>query len=588
MAYQPRFTSLVQILEQSTQRFGHKPLFGTRKAEGWEWTSYAEFHKLALRAASALQHMGIGSGDRVAVISNNRLEWAVFAYGTYLLGAAYVPMYEAQSSEDWTFILKDCGAKVCFAATANIRDKVLALRNRAPELQQVVCFDCGSANELLNDAATRPPLSLAPPDEDALSSIIYTSGTTGRPKGVMLTHRIQASNVSACLEVAPFDGEERSVAFLPWAHVFGGALEINALIAYGGAMAICTDTTRLLEYLPEVQPTLLFAVPRIWNRVYDGVLKQVKSKPKAVQVIFERGMQARSKLKNGQPLGKRDRLFLALAERLVFRKIVAKFGGKLRFAISGAAALSPEVAKFVDNLGIMVLEGYGLTETCAGTTVSTPDARRVGAVGRAVPGIELRIDESALGTATGEGEIVVYGHSVMKGYLNNPENTAKVTTEDGGFRTGDLGRIDGDGFLYITGRVKELYKLENGKYVAPAALEDKVQLSPYISQCVIDGANRPYNVALIIPDFPTLRAWAASNGVTGDDEALIADSKIRTLMRAEIDTQSRDFKAFESIRDFILDVPELSTDNNMLTPTMKYKRRNVMAHYGEQLAALYQ
>ena len=585
-SFTPRYTNLVQILDQSAQRFGHKPLFGTRKADGWQWTTYNEFQRLVGAAASALQRMGVGPGDRVAVISNNRLEWAIFAYGTYSLGAAYVPTYESQSTDEWAFILQDSGAKVCFVANAMIRDQIAAVREQIPNLQHVICFDCGEAESLLGEGAGHP-INLQVPSDDTVASLIYTSGTTGKPKGVMLTHFNLASNASACLEISPASGEERSLAFLPWAHVFGGALELNSQIAYGASMAICEDTSHLLEYLPEVQPTMLFAVPRIWNRVYDGVRKQVSDKPKAVQQIFDRGMIAKSKKRRGETLSLSEKVVLALAEKLVFSKIVARFGGRLKFAFSGAAALSAEVAQFVDNLGITVLEGYGLTETSAGTTGSTLADRRFGAVGKPFPGVVIKIAEGVGGARPGEGEIIVYGQGVMKGYYNLPEVTREAFTADGGFRTGDLGRIDGDGFLYITGRVKELFKLENGKYVAPAPLEEKLQLSSYIAQAVIFGADRPYTVALIVPDMATLRSWAASEGIETHDATLVEAPRVRELLRSEIETHSRDFKGYESVRDFVVDTEELSIANGMLTPTLKVKRRKVMEKYGKQLASLY-
>lgn len=586
MSYTPRFTNLVTILEQSVKRFGHKPLFGTRGEHSWHYCTYSEFYALAQRMAAGLAQLGVQAGDRVAVISNNRLEWAVGAHGTYRLGAVYVPMYESQLPDEWTYILNDSGAKVCFAATSGIRDKLAMQRDQTPHLKELLCFEDGSYDRLLDQGAAHP-ISPPLPDDEALASLIYTSGTTGQPKGVMLTHRNLAANVSACLEVAPFRGEERSLAFLPWAHVFGGALELNTLLAYGASMAICGDTTRLLEFLPEVRPTLLFAVPRIWNRVYDAVHKQVASKPKPVQAIFHRGLIAKDKLRNHETLSKRERAALLLADKLVFSKIVQRFGGKLRFAFSAAAALSPEVGRFVDSLGIAVYEGYGLTESSAGATANVGEHRCIGSVGRPMPGVDIRIDEAVESANPGEGEVIIYGTGVMKGYHNRKAETQAALTEDGGLRTGDLGRIDGNGYLYITGRVKELFKLENGKYVAPVALEERLQLSPYISQCVVHGSDRPYLVALIVPDMPAVRAWAAQHGVQGADASILEHAQVRELIQKEIETQSRTFKGFESVRNFILEPEELSPQNGMLTPSLKVKRRVVMERFGRQLNALY-
>ncbi|HKU41161.1 MAG TPA: AMP-binding protein, partial [Polyangiales bacterium] len=404
---------------------------------------------------------------------------------------------------------------------------------------------------------------------------------------VQLTHFNLASQVCGVLDIAPLIRDEVSLSFLPWAHVFGGVLELNVMMAHGERVAICEHTDRLLDYLGEVKPTLLFAVPRIWNRIYDGVNKQIAARPAPIQQLFKLGMQLKSRQKTGGALSLPERGLLALADKLLFSKVRGRFGGHLRFAISGAAALSPEVGEFIDNLGIVVLEGYGLTETSGAATGSMIEARRKGSVGRAVPGFEIKLDRSVTGADDGEGEILIYGTGVMRGYYNQPEETAKTLTADGGLRTGDLGRLDADGFLYITGRVKELYKLSNGKYVAPAPIEEKLQLSPYISQAFVYGQDRPHNTAVLIVDLPSLKPWAAERGIHKSDDQLLSDPNVRDLYRREIAAHSRDLKGYEQIRDFILDHEAFNTENDLLTPTFKIKRRNVVRKYEQQLNALY-
>jgi long-chain acyl-CoA synthetase len=586
MTYQPRFTNLVTLFQTSCDKYNDWPLFGVRKSHGWHWTSYREFRAMVDRARAGLAGLGVGRGDRVAVISNNRLEWAVCAYATYTSAATYVPMYEAQLDRDWQFILHDSGAKVCFVAGEAVEKRIRNLQCDVPELRHVVNFDGPGYADLLARGETTTVAATIPDDRE-IASLIYTSGTTGNPKGVRLTSFNLAAMSSALLEVAPVKEGDRSLAFLPWAHVFGGCVELNTLMAIGGALAICDNTDKLLQYLPEAKPTMLFAVPRIWNRIYDGVRKQVAGRPQAVQRIFQIGLGAKSKQKRGQELSLLERIVLPISDKLIFSKIVARFGGELRCAFSGAAALSPEVAQFIDNLGIQVYEGYGMTESSGGATASYPGHCKIGSVGVAIPGTQIRIDENAAGAQPGEGEILIYGNGIMAGYHNLPDATAECMTVDGGLRSGDLGRLDAEGFLYITGRVKELYKLANGKYVAPAPLEEKLQLSPYIAQCVVYGSDQAHNVALIVPDMTALVAWARGIGVPTATEALFADPRTRDLFRKEIETYSRDFKGYEAIHDFVLSAEEMTTGNDMLTPTLKLKRRNVVARYGRLLQGLY-
>jgi long-chain acyl-CoA synthetase len=283
--------------------------------------------------------------------------------------------------------------------------------------------------------------------------------------------------------------------------------------------------------------------------------------------------------------------------KLLVAKIHARLGGRVRLAVSGAAALSAEVAEFIDNLGIVVLEGYGLTETTGGATASKPNERKPGAVGKPLPGYEIRLERGIAGAGPDEGEIIIHGSGVMRGYHNQPGATEQSFTSDGGFRTGDIGRFDSEGFLFITGRVKELYKLSNGKYIAPVALEEKLQLSPFIAQCCVYGTDKPHNTAVIIPDLAALQTWATANGVApansnGVDahaqaDALLRDPRVRALIRKELDHYSRDFKGYEQIRDFVLDDELFTTQNDLLTPSLKLKRRNVIAKYGPRLDALY-
>lgn len=586
--FRPAFSNLVEMLDSSVERFGDRPLFGKLLLPGdtIEWTTYREFADLVRRMRAGLQKLGVGQGQAVAVISNNRLEWAVGAHATMSLGAHYVPMYEAQLAAEWQYILEDSGSVVCFVASNALAERLEPLRASLPQLRHIVSFEGdgeaeGSYAQLLAHGAGQA-VAAGYPGPDDLGFLIYTSGTTGRPKGVMLTQSILGANVSSLLANVEVTDDDRGLAFLPWAHIFGGSVELNLTIATGGSTVICPDGTQLAQYMPLVKPTILFAVPRVWNKIYDGVQKLMAGQP-----VFQAALQARSKQRTGQQPEPDELEALATAQKDIFPLIRGVFGGQLRYACSGAAALSREVAEFMDTLGIEVYEGYGMTETGGVATAQPSGQIRLGSVGKALPGVRIELDPEVAGAGPGEGEVIIYGKGVMSGYHNQPGATREALTADGGLRTGDIGRLDDDGYLYITGRVKELYKLENGKYVAPAPIEETITLSPYISQCVIYGSNKPYNVALVVPDMPAIEGWAKQQGLDTQGELLLEEARVQELLEDEIERANGQLKGFEHIRRFVIEDQELTPGNGLLTPTLKLKRRKFNEKYEPVLEALY-
>jgi long-chain acyl-CoA synthetase len=385
-------------------------------------------------------------------------------------------------------------------------------------------------------------------------------------------------------EIFPFESSDRSLSFLPWAHSFGQTCELHAMLSMGASLAINDAIENLVANLAEVQPTILFAVPRIFNRIYDGVNKQMADKPGFIQSLFKNAVKNRTAQGRGEDVGVWASLGISLADKLIFSKIRQKFGGRLKYAISGSAALSREVAEFIDALGIEVYEGYGLTETSPIATANYPGHRKIGSVGKAIPGVTILIDKSVTGDAK-NGEILIKGPNIMQGYHNRPEESSAVLMDDRTFRSGDMGYLDDDGYLYITGRIKEQYKLENGKYVVPSPLEEELKLSPFIANVMIHGANKPYNVALIVPDKAALEKWAAENGVKLDD--IEQSDEVKKLMAQELAKYSKSFKGFERPEKFLITVEDFTTENGMLTPTLKLKRRNVLQKYEAKLDALY-
>ncbi|WP_437827170.1 AMP-dependent synthetase/ligase [Sorangium sp. So ce1153] len=592
-----KMENLVELLDRSLRLHGPQPMFGTKKDGRWGWITYAEFGQLVARFRGGLASLGVQRGDRVAIISNNRVEWAVAAYACFSMGVAIVPMYEAQLPSEWAFIINDCEAVAAVIATPQLHEKCRDLPEKAPSLKHVVClFEPQGAGapgaqttsyEALLAAGDKSPAAPIKPTSEDMACLIYTSGTTGNPKGVILSHGNIASNVCAVRDLIPFNSSDRSLSFLPWAHSFGHTCELHVMITGGASMALSESVDKIVANLGEVHPSVLMSVPRIFNRIYEGVQKQMTEKPAVIQGLFRAGLRAAAKRGKGEPLGLVERLALAVADRVIFSKIRAKFGGKLRYAISGGAALSYEVAEFVDALGITVYEGYGLTETSPVAAVNCPGSRRLGSVGKPIPGVKIAIDRSETHDPR-QGEIVIYGPNVMKGYHRRDEENKAAFTEDGGFRTGDLGYIDDDGYLFVTGRIKEQYKLENGKYVAPAPIEEKLKLSPLINNAMVHGDNRLFNVALIVPEMTALTEWARGEGLTFESpEAMLKHPRVVARVQAEVDKCASGAKGFEKIKKIALTAEDFTAENGMLTPTLKLKRRVVLQKYGPALEALY-
>ncbi len=586
-----KYENLVDMFERSVKAFGPRQLFGTKKNGHWGWTTYSETGKQVEAFRSGLVALGVKRGDNVAIISNNRVEWAVAAYACFGIGAALVPMYEAQLSKEWAFICNDCNATTVIAATDEIFEKCKELKEKAPSIQRVIGLSLPKTEPLsyagICEAGEKTPAPAIHPDAKDVACLIYTSGTTGNPKGVILSHGNLISNINAVQGMLPLNDEDRSLSFLPWAHSFGHTCELHCMLSRGASIAICEAVDKIIANLAEVQPTVLMSVPRIFNRIYDGVNKQMAGRPPLVQKLFHAGLKAAGKQKKGQALGLVEKATLAVADKVVFTKIRARFGGKLKYAFSGGSALSKDVGEFIDSLGITVYEGYGLTETSPISTMNRPGGHRIGSVGQPIPGVKIVIDKAASGDPK-HGEIVVYGPNVMVGYHNRDEDNKAAMTDDAGFRTGDLGYVDDDGFLYITGRIKEQYKLENGKYVAPAPLEEKLKLSPFIINAMIYGDNKLYNVALIVADMDAVKAWASQNGVSADSDAkLLENAKVKDMMQAEVDKTSADFKGFEKVRRITLTAEDFTAQNDMLTPSLKVKRRVVWQKYGPGIEALY-
>jgi len=553
---------------------------------------------------------GVQAYDKVGIISNNRWEWATIAAACYSLNANLVPMYEAQLPTDWAYILNDSGAKVLFAANDAIYDQVRTdVIPNVPSLQEVLSLDAleGQPHAFATVMASVDPDTdgnwITAPTPDDLANLIYTSGTTGKPKGVELTHSNFVSNIQGAARTMVENPHEFvrhddvSLAFLPWAHSYGQTCELWMSISHGASMGVCRGVPLILEDLQHVKPTVLFAVPTLYKKIYDGVHNLMESasplRKKLMKSALELGRkQVEAEDGRGPPLGMIERMKFNALNKIVLDKIRARFGGRLRHGFVAGAACPSEVLEFMDSVGIPVCEGYGLTETSPIITINTPEQRQVGSVGRPIGGVKVYIvDEDGNEVPPGaEGEICCSGPNVMRGYFNNQEATDEVITlcPDGKnrmFHTGDLGRQAEDGYVKVTGRLKEQYKLENGKYVCPTPIEEAIGMSRYVAQVVLAGANRPYNVALLVPEWTAIRSQLKVEDSVSDED-LVNDERVRALIDGEIEKTCKTLKKFEIPQQWAFVAP-FTAANNMLTPKMSIRRHKVIQTYGDVINHMY-
>lgn len=592
----PKYETLVDLFQESVAGYAERPLFlpgpPNRRA-----MTYDAFGREVDRLRGGLVALGLSDEDRIAIVSTNRPEWAVAAYAAYGLGAAFVSMYDHQRLDEIVYILRDSGSRAVLISSPLLLEAITARKAELPDLEFIISIDeppiAGvlSYRELI-DRGTENPSPIITPKASSVAAFIYTSGTTGRPKGVKLSHLNLASNVSALERVFPVRGDDRSLSILPWSHIFGQVAELHILFSRGASIAFSTGAVHLEADLKRVKPTVLITVPRILSGIMDTILDRVAAESPYKRRAFEKAMEnierrnrlARERRSSGM-VDLLDRVF----DRFVFERVREALGGSLRLAVSGGAPLARDVAEFIDALGVPVYEGYGLTETSPIVATNYPGSRRAGTVGKPIPGVQIEIDTEVKDHKS-HGEIIVFGHGVMVGYHGLEEENAAIFVERGGrrgIRTGDTGYFDGQGFLHLTGRVKEQYKLSNGKYVVPSALEEKLKESAFIESVMIHGEGEDYNVALIVPNFMKLSEWAASRGLPTDITTILAHPEAKALYEREISKHCGAFKGYEHIRRFILASEPFTPENGLLTPTLKIRREPIMERYGEALLALY-
>jgi long-chain acyl-CoA synthetase len=588
--------NLIDWWEESVTKFADRRIFGTKNKNGvYEWVTYKEVGNRINNLRAGLAQLGIGNGDVVGVIANNRVEWAVAAFATWGRIARFVPMYEAELVQIWKYIIADSQIKVLFVSKPEIYEKIKDFPKDIPTLKHIFVIEAEGENSMaaVEKIGMSKPVAPQHPKADDIAELIYTSGTTGNPKGVLLSHGNYTSNSHAGLKMYPEleTAEVVSLTILPWAHTFGQTAELFAVIRLGGAMGLAESAKTIINDIVQIKPTFIIAVPTVFNRIYDGVWAKMNKEGGLAKTLFVMGIEAAKKKRELEAKGQSDfmtNLKFKLADKIVFKKIRERMGGRMVGSMTGSAAMNPEIGKFFFDIGIPIYDCYGLTETTPGISMNASYAYRLGSVGKIIDKVKVIIDSSVVEEGATDGEIVVYGPNVMKGYHNRPEDTKACMTPDGGFRTGDRGRLDKDGYLFITGRIKEQYKLENGKFCFPTGLEEEICLVPFVQQAVIYGLNRAYNICIIVPDFDVLLHYAKEKGLPTDIKALIARQDIIDMVGEAVTKQLKGkFGGYEIPKKFMLLPEPFSLANGMLTQTMKLKRNIVLTKLNDQIEALY-
>jgi long-chain acyl-CoA synthetase len=554
--------------------------------EGWQKVTAHELDQEVRATAKGLIASGIKQGDRVAIMARTRYEWTILDFAIWYAGGVVVPIYETSSAEQVEWILSDSGAVAIIVETPTHKETVTpilptAVKNLWLMTENVLAILANAGASISDDEVDQRRNSLAPSD---LATLIYTSGTTGKPKGVQLTHEnfiAECGNVVAGASDLFLKPGGSTLLFLPVAHVFGRMVQIGAIRA-GLHMAHCSDPVgRLMPDLASFKPTFVLAVPRIFEKVYNGA--EAKADAGGKGEIFRKAAAVAIAYSQALDTGKISialRAKHALFDKLVFSKIRHLLGGRVEAAISGGAPLGERLGHFYRGAGVRVLEGYGLTETTAGATLNLTTSHKVGSVGRPIPSTTIKIDD--------DGEVLIKGPIVMRGYWQNDSANKEVFTDDGFFRSGDLGRIDSEGFLYIVGRKKELIVTSGGKNVAPAVLEDRLRAHPLISQCMVVGDNKPFIAALVTLDQDALKSWIAANKKDGASVAdLVNDPTLNAVIQTAVDEANKAVSRAESIRKFTILPTDFSIAGGQLTAKLSVKRHVVAQQFAKEIEALF-
>lgn len=588
--------TLNELFFSAIERFDKPDAVQYKVAGKYMPISHREIERRVRHVSLGLTSLGVKAGDRVSVLSENRPEWAIADYACLTSGVVDVPIYPTLPADQIAFIIEDSGAVAIFVSTAEQARKVADIRSQVPSLAHVISFDevgpsadmtlaalehRGAAAETPHSSAEYRRISGSVQPDD-LATLIYTSGTTGNPKGVMLTHDNIHSNIEATRYKLPFRGDDVALSFLPLSHIFE-RMGDYLMFATGSSIAYAEGLDTVPVNMLEVHPTVVFSVPRLYEKMYARVLQNALAGGFVKKRIFFWARRVADKWADEKLAGREPRGMLAsryaIAQKLVFSKLRERTGGRLRFFVSGGAPLAPEINKFFFAAGLIILEGYGLTETSPVIGVNTPQDFRIGTIGKPVAGVEVMIAP--------DGEILTRGPSVMKGYFNNPSATAEAIDSDGWFHTGDIGEIR-DGFIAITDRKKDIIVTAGGKNIAPQPIENLVKTNKFVSQAVMIGDKRRFPSMLIVPNFEQLETWAKKKGLIWTDRAqLIRTPAVQQHMEREVFGACERLAHYETPRKIALLEHDFSLERGEMTPTQKVKRRVVDRNYKDVIDTLY-
>ena len=582
--------TLYLMFQESAGRFPDQPCLSFKPQSVYQTHTYSHVLTLVQNLAHFLLSQGIQKGDRVGLLSENRPEWAVADLAILAVGAVTVPIYPTLSASETAFILKDSGCRFLFLSTPEQLNKVQDLSLRTVLFGEATPQGVFLYADLLREGASesqRNPVrleermrSIAPSD---LATILYTSGTTGEPKGVMLSHANLLSNCEACQKAIPIFETDVYLSFLPLSHIFERLAGFYLMLSCGASITYAQSLEKVVDNMREVRPTLVAGVPRFFEKLHDGILKKIQQAPSQKRTLAQWALSAGCQKVTRQQNRQAVSLWLSfqyfLADRVILRRLRQALAPRLRFFISGSAPLSVDLIAFFASFGCAILEGYGLTETSPVVSFNRPGRAKWGSVGQAIPGVEVTIAQ--------DGEILVKGPNVMQGYYGKPKETEEAF-QGSYFKTGDIGYLDQEGYLFITDRKKDLIKTSGGKFVAPQKIESLLKSNPFIQEAVVYGDRRPYLAALIWPDVETLETYAKAQGVEANGlQELVKHPKILSFFDSQLEECQKELARFEKVKRFILLGQPLSQSAGELTPTLKVKRKVLFEKYRSLLDSLY-